>query len=254
MKILTDTHIHSHFSPDSKASVLDYCRAAINKGFGRVCITDHVEFNPKDWGYGFYNPTGYFAEIEEARIAYGHQLEIISGCEIGGGPYNYPTEYEEYLAMPYDFILCSVHDWYDGLFASDMVKLDMPPEESFALYWDEVYKTVTYGGFDALAHIDFPKRYYGSIIYDWGKLGQIFDVMINREMALEVNTSTVGSIGEPMPGRELLDFYKKCGGRYLTIGSDAHDVSNLGIDFAVAEELAQGFEVVYYQNRKRYFA
>jgi histidinol-phosphatase (PHP family) len=163
----------------------------------------------------------------------------LSGVEIGGGPHVHPEEYTTYLAKGYDFVLVSVHDWYEGLFASEMVKLPMPAEESYALYWDEVYKTVCYGGFDALAHFDFPKRYYGK-------------VMAEKGIAMEINTSSVRQgMEEPMPGKEILDIYKKCGGKYVTIGSDAHIPEDMGADFDKAEKLCTGFTQVYYKARKR---
>ena len=256
MPILTDTHIHSTFSSDGKSTIPEHCESAISKGFTHICITDHLEFNPLDGGYGFLTDHGkYFDAIERARDTYGGRLTLLSGCEVGGGPHNFPREYEECLARPYDFVLCSVHDWYQGLFASDMATdpMPIPLEESYDVYWDEVYKTVTYGGFDSLAHIDFPKRYYGSVIYDWDKLAQIFEVMTKNDIALEINTSSLrkGRANEAMPGKELLTFYKKCGGRMLTVGSDAHVSSDIGAGFPEIEPLTKGFDLLRYRGRNR---
>ena len=247
MPILTDMHIHSHFSPDSKASIAECCEAAIAKGFERICITDHLEL--KDEYYDFYDAEGYFESIEHARKNYG--ITLLTGCEIDGGPYNYPERYQACLARPYDYILCSVHDWYEGIFADKMAGHPMPLEESFGLYWDEIYKTVCYGGFDALAHMDFPKRYYNKAAYEWKKIEKIFAEMIRKGIALEINTSSlrVGSSKETMPGPELLDFYKKCGGRLIVLGSDAHNTEIIGEGFDVAEDLTKGLDLVWYQGR-----
>ena len=249
MPILTDMHIHSHFSPDSKASIAECCEAAIAKGFERICITDHLEL--KDEYYDFYDAEGYFESIEQARKNYG--ITLLTGCEIDGGPYNYPERYKACLARPYDYILCSVHDWYEGLYATEMAVHPMPLEESFSRYWDEVYETVCYGGFDAFAHMDFPKRYYGKALYDWVKLEKIFAEMIKKGIALEINTSSLrtGSAKEPMPGAKLLDFYKKCGGRLAAIGSDAHNPRDIGAGFDVVERLVEGLEPVWFQSRSK---
>lgn len=42
-------------------------------------------------------------------------------------------------------------------------------------------------------------------------------------MVIEINTSSLRKGHEQtMPGRELLEIYKSSGGKYATIGSDAH--------------------------------
>jgi len=254
--ITTDMHIHSHFSIDSASSIMDCCESAITKKIKRICITDHVELNPeinKKEGNYFYDVEAYFDSIKQARDTYGDKLTILSGVEIGGGPHYYPLEYEKYLQLPYDFIMCSVHDWYDSMFASQMAVHPMPLEESFGYYWDEVYKSVCYGRFDALAHIDFPKRYYLQAVYEWDKISAILDVMIEKGIALEINTSSIRKgMDEPMPSKELLDFYKKRGGKYITLGSDAHYAEDIAADFGIFDTpLIEGLIPVWYQGRER---
>lgn len=56
--------------------------------------------------------------------------------------------------------------------------------------WQEVLKTVQEGGFDVLGHIDFPKRYYGEIYYTEAVLNEIFLRLVEKEIILEINTSS----------------------------------------------------------------
>ena len=50
-------------------------------------------------------------------------------------------------------------------------------------------------------------------------------------MVIEINPSSLRKgYNETMPGKELLEIYKACGGRYVTIGSDAHEVKDLGAE------------------------
>ena len=42
-----------------------------------------------------------------------------------------------------------------------------------------------------------------------------------------------------MPGRELLEIYKANGGKYVTIGSDAHVVEDVGADYVMAKSLLE---------------
>lgn len=112
---------------------------------------------------------------------------------------------------------------------------------------------ITYGHFDGLGHMDFPKRYYGELRYDIKVIKKIFGIMIDKNIVLEINTSTLRKGHEQsMPDVDLLSIYKDCGGRFVTIGSDAHLVNDLAADFQYASNLASkyGFTKVYYEKHK----
>jgi histidinol-phosphatase (PHP family) len=61
--------------------------------------------------------------------------------------------------------------------------------------------------------------------------------MIAHNVALEVNTSTLEKAGFTLPSREVLALYRACGGRLLTLGSDAHDPKGLTRGFSQAKKL-----------------
>ena len=127
-------------------------------------------------------------------------------------------------------------------------------KEFYALYWKEVLKTVQAGGFDALGHIDFPKRYYGEIYYTESIMNEIFRNLVEKDSVIEINTSSLRKGHEQtMPGKELLEIYKANGGKYVTIGSDAHVVEDIGADYAIAKSLVEeiGLKEVIYRQRKR---
>ena len=73
-------------------------------------------------------------------------------------------------------------------------------------------------------------------------------------MIIEINTSSLRKGHEQtMPGKELLEIYKNNGGRYVTIGSDAHLVEDIGADYMEAKELLKevGLQEVIYRQRIR---
>ena len=120
-------------------------------------------------------------------------------------------------------------------------------------YFEEQLELAAWGGFDSLAHIDFPKRYYGSLIIDRPKLHEICNEMVRNQICMEINTSSLRkNMAEPMPGRDILSIYKSCGGKYVTIGSDAHHPDDLAAGNAQAKELIDyfGFEEVIFIQRK----
>jgi histidinol-phosphatase (PHP family) len=163
--MLTDLHVHTLFSCDSKTTMEEYCEEAINQGVKYLCFTDHVDYNKNYYGYGFYKPQEYFEEFNRIQDKYSDKINLLSGIEFSE-PYVYQKEFEKISKLPYDFILGSIHCWIDDMFASELQKRGISLKEAFEKYWIEVYKTVSFGGFDSLAHIDFPKRYYKDSLWD----------------------------------------------------------------------------------------
>jgi len=55
-----------------------------------------------------------------------------------------------------------------------------------------------------------------------------------------------------MPGDDLLQLYKAVGGKYVTIGSDAHVPDDLGADYTAAAQMAVKLELqqVMFKERK----
>ena len=83
---------------------------------------------------------------------------------------------------------------------------------------------------------------------------EIFQTLLEKDLVMEVNTSSLRKGHEQtMPGKELLELYKTCGGEYVTIGSDAHVVEDVGADYEVAKRLLKevALQEVMYRQRKR---
>ena len=247
-----DTHVHTKHSCDSQAGLDAYCARAVEIGVQSLCFTDHLDHNPNDDGRGFYNPEAFFRDFLHVKEKYRGRLTLLCGIEFAE-PHMYPNELAQFSALPYDFILGSIHFWYRDMFASQLVKTGVPVELCYEHYWDAVLAAVRAGGFDSLAHIDFPKRYYKQLILDEKKLHEICSVMVKNNICMEINTSTLRkNMAEPMPGREVLAIYKSCGGRYVTVGSDAHHPDELAASRAQARELVDyyGLEEVLFIQRK----
>ncbi len=250
MKI--DCHVHTEFSCDSEAKMEEYIKQALEKDIRRICFTDHVDLNPDDYGYNYYNPEKYFETFRKVKEQYGERIQICSGIEFGE-PHLYGERLKQLSAYPYDFIIGSIH-WIGNMFPCQKVREQYSAKEFYTLYWKEVLNTVRRGGFDALGHIDFPKRYYGEIYYVETELKEIFKWLLDGDMVIEINTSSLRKgHSETMPGKELLEIYRDCGGRYVTIGSDAHVEADLAADCEEAQALAEacGLWQVVYENRKR---
>lgn len=249
--MITDLHVHTLFSCDSKASMAEYCEIAIKQNIKYICFTDHVDYNKNDIGYGYYNPQAYFEEFNRTQDKYSGKITLLSGVEFSE-PHVYKKEFEILSKLPYDFILGSIHYWIGDLFVSDLVIKGITLDEAFDKYWSEVNKAVSYGGFDSLAHIDFPKRYYKNITWNGDIIYDIFKIMVNNNISLEINTSSLRKgLSETMPNKEFINIYEKSGGVNITIGSDAHKTDELAKGYNEAIDLlAPSLVNGYYKNRK----
>lgn len=246
-----DLHIHTYFSEDSREIFDEYCRQAIDTGIDCICFTDHVDNNPIDFGCGFYRPDDYFDEIQRAKEKFGDRILILSGMEFSE-PHVYQREFEELKKRPYDFIIGSLHYWYEDMFPSVMIRNQVSVETCYEYYWRELLKMVETGGFDALGHMDFPKRYYGNMLFERGQIEEIFSVMLKNGIIPEVNTSSLRKgLDSTMPDAEFMKIYKSVGGGYYTTGSDAHFACDLyaDIDNVKAEMEEIGLRDVYFVER-----
>ncbi len=249
--MITDLHIHTEFSCNSEADMEQYILKAIHENVQAICFTDHVDMNSDDYGFNYYNSNKYFAKYNLMKDKYGQQIKLLSGIEFGES-HLYPEKLEELSKYPYDFIIGSIH-WIGKLFPCLSVRKKYSAKEFYTWYWEEVLKTVKHGGFDALGHIDFPKRYYGEIYYSEQMLNEIFKYLLDKGRIIEINTSSLRKgHSETMPGYELLEIYRANGGNYVTIGSDAHVVEDLAADYAEAKAHVErlGLKEVIFEQRK----
>ncbi len=237
---MIDLHVHTHHSCDSKTTMEEYCQKGIEIGVKYICFTDHVDFNKADDGYGYYDADKYFSELNRVKEKYANHLHILSGIEFAE-PHIYKKEFDAFRRLPYDFILGSVHYWIGNMFPNEMLKRNLHISIVSEKYWEEVYKAVSYGGFDSMAHIDFPKRYYKKCTWSEAQMKDIFSMMVKNNIALEINTSSLRKgLTECMPDKELLEIYKDAGGVMITQGADTHSAEELAAGYKDARSLISG--------------
>ena len=258
-----DCHVHSSCSVDSSTDMEELCRRAVALGLSELCFTEHVDFDPAEVNTGYFDYKLYWERIRENRRRFGAHLKIGAGVEID---YNRRSESDiaDFLkGKTFDFVLGSVH-YLDGFNVSEPRASDYfegrDHETTYGRYFDEVAHCVRSGMFDALGHLDLVKR-FGVHVYGPFEVGPFADrierilrMMIEQSMGLEVNTSGLRQAPkEPYPGAEVLKMYKACGGKIVTVGSDAHTVDDLakGIEEAVCLLRTMGFDAIWAFERRK---
>lgn len=232
MRRISDTHLHSNYSHDSSATLKEICDAALSRGLEVVCTTEHVFIDPRDVGYGYFDPTAYLAGVKEHQQLYEGKLQLLSGIELSE-PNLYPETLKEMSQLPFDMIVGALHWMQPGFFGDPKVLASYPPEVLLENYYKDLLEVVNVGGFDTLAHFDLIKRYIAPKYMTIGTTTiEVLKSMVAQNIALEINTSTIRKDGlEPAPSYDIIDHYLALGGKRLTLGSDAHTHEDVGADF-----------------------
>ena len=233
---LADQHTHSRSSPDGSASIGEMAAAARDAGLSALCITDHcdlLDFRGRpDLSFSW---AGIEADLAEARSALPH-VPIFMGLELGE-PWEAPKFAAAVTAHPeLDFVLGSVHNLPSALGGQDFYFVNYQSEaDCYAVldpYFDSLTGLAAMDCYDSLAHIIYPLRYmntrdgnYASLDRYEDHLRRIFAILADKGKALEVNTCRGTTVED---WRWLLGLYRDCGGKYITLGSDAHRPEDVG--------------------------
>ncbi len=240
-----DYHIHTHFSCDCDATMLQMCQAAIEKGIPEIGISDHLDFHPRDECSNYFKADAWWDELERCRATFNASLVIRAGIEIGE-PHRFSESVSPLLERyPWDYCLGSLH-WVGDLCVFDPHYFDRDAADTYQSYFHELLKMVSQGDFDSLAHIDIVKRYGHDIYgrydpYPWEKeIRSVLRKCAQRGIALEVNTGTLRRmVAETSPQQPLINWFIEEGGQWLTLGSDAHEPDHIGFDLDLCISMLQ---------------
>ena len=102
------------------------------------------------------------------------------------------------------------------------------------------------GWFDSIGHLDLPKRYapkthrdYDPLVFKQ-RLEPIFDRMVARGVAFEINTSGLRQTPRTsMPSGLIVRWYADRGGKLITTGSDSHAAQTVGAGVATTLDMLQ---------------
>lgn len=254
--MLCDLHMHSRFSFDGHASIFELLSSAFACGMDIIAVTDHFDMIDQRTGYRSYLNTEAerMGEFRAARTVCPKGRELLYGIELGD-PQLMPILSHGFIsARRFDFVIGALHFLHDGV---DFIEMDYSSpqtiDDMFVAYFKEMLNMVRFGGFDTLAHLDYPLRAMKGCIASptvekySALIEPVLKALADSGAALEINTrGTYDWQGRVGPEGWVLERFHQLGGRYVTVGSDAHNARNAGCGIIEAYRAAKaaGFDSI----------
>lgn len=264
MNMISDAHVHTEFSLDSKEKIENQIEKAISLGMRSLTITDHHDYDAvSEDGMNFIlDFDNYFEKLKNLKEIYKDEIELLFGVELG--LQLHVKEHLKDIVYKYtevlDFVIGSSHfiDRRDVYFPSFYEGKD--EHERYLRYFEVTCERIKQiDDFDSLGHLDYVVRYgpNKNKFYNYDAYKEILDeiliTLIKKQKALEVNTAGFKyNLGTANPSKEVLERYYNLGGRLITVGSDAHNKGYLGNKFDAVETMLKeiGFNK-YFIYKKR---
>jgi histidinol-phosphatase (PHP family) len=220
-----DYHLHTEDSYDSSLKAESLVRKAIELNYDEIAITEHLDLLPQELRiFGLPSLMRYQKRIKALQSSH-PQIKILFGIEIGDYHQVQAFARELVMGLDFDITLGSVH------FLSDHTNIALPLAKPLSAkqvndYYQQNLSLVSSCQIDVLAHLGVYKRHYPSIpdeSFAYPIIKDIFSVMIERNIALEINLSSLRN-GYPsfLPEPHIIELYLHQGGTLFSIGSDAH--------------------------------
>ncbi|WP_378954084.1 histidinol phosphate phosphatase [Pelosinus sp. sgz500959] len=254
--MLFDTHMHTCFSTDSKMKIDEAVMKGKELGIG-ITITEHMDiFYPEPLSFVF-DVDQYFAAYNQYRSE-----SVLLGIEIGMRADCIEENCRIVEKYPFDYVIGSVHildniDIYAAEFYQGKSKQDV-----YRHYFATMLECIKcYDGIHSLGHIDYIARYARfadpEVYYHEFKeqIDEVLIVLANKGKALEINTRRLDrkeSIEILLP---IYQRFYELGGRMVTVGSDAHRMTEVGRGLEVGQEIADRsqLKVVYFKDGKPHY-
>ena len=255
--MIFDTHVHTTASPDGEMTPEEVIQVMEQKGLGCI-FTEHTDHTPEGEpffcvDFGVY--PGEYVKYRSDKVLLGLELNLLTECV----DVNQKLSETPHL----DFCIGSVHFTNDF----DMGYFTERTEEMFRVYGEEFYahhlafalKVVEASDFfDSFGHIDYISRYSTlperNVLYSRfaGYYDALMLAIIGKGKVMELSTRRLDERSAVANLMDVYRRYKELGGRYVTLGSDAHRVSALGYEFDTALKMINeiGLKPVYFKERK----
>lgn len=259
MPILSDCHLHSSNSGDSRTPMEDMILRGIEMGLHTMCFTEHMDLDypdaPDEPGSKFIvNTDSYLYELATLKEKYQDKIRLLFGIELGLQPHLMRENSVYAKSYEFDFIIGSSHicnqkDPYWPAFYEGRSE-----EAAYREYFESILTNAKkFSNFDVYGHLDYVVRYGPNkdANYSYEKYADIFEaileVLLDKGKGIEINTGgIVKGMRDFHPCMDVIKRYREMGGEIITVGSDSHNVANIGSAFDRACEVLKTCGFKYY--------
>jgi histidinol-phosphatase (PHP family) len=231
--MLVDYHIHAlgHQGGAYNRELLEqYCATACSQGLSEIGFADHDD---------------YFDGIDEGEIRRVSKsflrLRVKLGLEVSYWPGREKEIIKFAAAKNFDYLIGSIHHIGSWMFdhpdyISEYQEWELP--DLYQTYFLLVAKLAQSRLFDIVGHLDLIKVFGYRVSGDVLSLAEpALRAIKDNDLVFEVNTSGLRKPCQEMyPSKELVERCFELG-IPVTLGSDAHQCSDVGRDLAHAREL-----------------
>ncbi|MCL2077275.1 MAG: histidinol-phosphatase HisJ family protein [Oscillospiraceae bacterium] len=264
---IIDTHTHTSFSFDGENTPREMAEKAIELGVQALTFTDHIDVN--DYYDSYYKESTLMPKAAKAipplKDEYENKIRIGFGGEIGQFMQNPPLAEKLIRDFNLDYVIGSTHSvkGYEDFYFLNFHKHDAMM--FLRLYFAETLDMVKNADIDVIAHLTYPLRYITgnyNIEVDMGEfddiIRDIFGAAAERGIGLEINTGGLRKpeYGKADPDSYYVKLFRESGGEIITIGSDAHRISDLAANFKKGAEIARSArfkQIAFFEKRKPVF-
>jgi len=238
----SDGHVHTRFCHHASGEMEEYVVAAIGKGLEELIFLEHLECGiryPDDTWLSEEDFTAYHREGQRLQQVYRDRLRIGIGVEVGYNPKQVPEILAFLKQYTWDRVGLSFHYYEIKGRHYNVVsrrKINLEPlgkqgvERVISEYFATLLEAVEALPGTVLCHLDAVLRHHPEVHFTAAhrqQIREIFQAMLIKGMALEVNTSGFSHRGEQYPAQAILEEAIALGVP-LVAGSDAHRPSEVG--------------------------
>lgn len=259
---LYDNHMHSHFSGDSEAPMLEMVRAARSHQLKGITFTDHLDWDYYDEPHLFdLDFDAYQKAVQEIQCKENDaDFEVLFGLEMGLQPHLAERHHALLQKYDFDYVIGSSHlvDGHDPYYPSYFRNLGL--RDGLRRYFESILENLeAFHEYDAYGHLDYIIRYVGNAPQEtFGSLSEeeavrqamselddlideILRTLIRYDIALEINTGAYRcGLSEPNPSLKIMRRYRGLGGQLITLGADAHKPEHVALGFTEKPEMFTG--------------
>ncbi len=251
--MIFDAHLHTKYSADSQMQITDAIKSAEKLNIGLV-LTEHLDCDfPGDTPFDF-DPKAYMNEYKPYR-----KDNVYLGIEVGMQQHTLNESINFIKQAEFDQIICSLHvidgqDLYYKSCYENKTQCD-----AYTKYLSTMEQLIRQHDFaDILGHIDYICRYapYNPpdiILADYQDLiDSIWHTLLDKGIVPELNTRRFNDTKNIPSLLKLYERYAQLGGKYVSIGSDAHTPENVGFKLHEAADLLAKYNLkpVYFTKRQ----